>query len=85
VRKVLIVALVVLAIVAGVPLLVMGMSCPSCSPSLAAASPACFAILVSAIVWMIEAAGFVRPRRQRGEGALHVFALERPPRLLLGR
>lgn len=84
-RKALIVALVVLAVVAGVPLLVMGMSCPSCGPSLAAASPACLAILASAIVLMIEGAGFVRPRRQRGGGALHVYALERPPRLLLGR
>lgn len=84
-RKGLIVALVVLAIVAGVPLLVMGMNCPSCGPSLAAASPACLAILVSAILLMIEAAGFLRPRRGRGGGTLHVFALERPPRLLLGR
>lgn len=82
VKKALLIAVVVVVIVTGVPLVVSmaGMSCPDCGPATLAATP-CAVLLAAVGLFLAFAAEVLVSRRGRSLGLLHAVVVERPPRL----
>ena len=81
-KKALLIALVVVVVVTGVPLVVgmAGMPCPDCGPATLAGSP-CAALLVAFGLFLAVASEMLRSRRGRSLGLVRMAVIERPPRL----
>ncbi len=81
-KKALLIALVVLVIVTGVPLVMgmPGMSCPDCGRAALMSSP-CAVLLMAFGLFLALASERLRSRREQCLALLHAFAIERPPRL----
>lgn len=80
-KKALVVAVVVLVVVVGLPVLVSGMAgahCAECGPATLAVAM-CLAVLAAAIVLVVPGAGAVRRGAAVHRGLLRAALFERPP------
>ena len=84
-RKALIIALVVVVLVTGVPILIGGMSmasCRDCGPATLTGGACTAAILVLVGLFIATLVAFIRPPRFVCALALVYAGLDRPPRLI---
>lgn len=82
-KKALLVALVVLLVLIGLPILMPGgaMACPDCGPVTTAYSVCVFAVLAEAAIAAIALFVFLRRRTQDPPILLRAVLFDRPPRL----
>ncbi|MFN2506072.1 MAG: hypothetical protein ABR540_17930 [Acidimicrobiales bacterium] len=82
-KKGLLIALVVLVVLTGIPLVVAmpAMACQDCGPAMVVKGSGCAALLVAFSLFVLFAWELLRSRRERGLGLLLALGLERPPRL----
>ena len=82
-KKALLVALVVLLVLIGLPILMPGgaMACPDCGPATTAYSVCLIAVLAEAAIAAIALVVFLRSRTQDPPILLRAVFFDRPPRL----
>lgn len=85
-KRALIVALVVLLVVIGLPVLMPGMGaahCADCSPAMAAPSPLCLlAVLAGTLIAFTLASRYFREHSERYVELLLAAFFDRPPQLI---
>jgi len=84
VRKALLVALVVLLVIVGLPILMPGMGsahCADCGPAVATSQPCLLAILVGAVIALALAYRYLREPDGRCRALLLAELFDRPPQL----
>jgi hypothetical protein len=82
-KKALLLALVVLLVLIGLPILMPGgaMACPDCGPATTAYSVCLIAVLAEAAIAAIILIVFLRSRTQDPPILLRAVSFDRPPRL----
>lgn len=83
-RKALLVALVIVLVVAGLPVLagMAGMgTCEECGPAAMPCQPSCAAVSLGLAALVLAAAGFVGVTGRRRAGLVYAWSLDPPPRL----
>lgn len=80
-KKGLLIALVLLVVLTGIPLVVAMPACQECGPAMVVKGSGCAALLVAFGLFVLLAWELLRSRRERGLGPLLALGLERPPRL----
>lgn len=83
-RKALIIALVVVMLVTGIPIMVGGMAgaCHDCGVAMMTMSGCAVGILIVFSLFVAMVVAFIRPRSFIGELQLVYSGLDRPPRLI---
>lgn len=82
-KKSLLIALVVLVVLTGIPLVMAmpGTGCRDCGPATVMDGSGCAALLVVFGLFLLFGSQVLRSRREQCLRLLRSFALERPPRL----
>ncbi len=82
-KKGLLIALVILVVLTGVPLVIAmpPMACQDCGSATLMGGSGCAVIVLAFSLFLLFGSRVLRSRREQGLGLAHVFALERPPRL----
>jgi len=85
VKKALVIAVVLLLVVIGLPVLMPGMGgahCADCGPA-TLASAMCFAVLTAAVALVLASSRRARGAEVHRQGVLRAVVFDRPPQVLL--
>ncbi len=82
-KKGLLIALVVLVVLTGIPVVIAlpGMACPDCGSAALMGGAGCAVMVTAFSLFLLFGSQFLRSRREQGLRPTHSFTLERPPRL----
>ncbi len=83
VKKGLLIALVILVVLTGIPVVIAmpGMACQDCGSAALLAGSGCALIVLAFSLFLLFGSQFLRARREQGLRFVPSYALERPPRL----
>lgn len=82
-KKGLLIALVILVVLTGIPVVIAmpGMACQDCESAALMSGPGCAVMVMAFALFLLFGSQFLRSRREQGLRFLPSYALERPPRL----
>jgi heme/copper-type cytochrome/quinol oxidase subunit 4 len=83
VKKGLLIALVILVVLTGIPVVIAmpGMACQDCGSAALMGGSGCALIVLAFRLFLVFGSQFLRARREQGLRLVPSFAFERPPRL----
>ena len=82
-KKGLLIALVVLVVLTGIPVVIAmpAMACPDCGSAALMGGAGCAVLMMAVSLFLLFGSQFLRSRREQGLPPVPAYALERPPRL----
>jgi len=83
VKKSLLIALVILVVLTGIPVVIAmpAMACPDCGSAALMGGAGCAVLVMAFSLFLLFGSQFLRSRREQGLRSVPSYALERPPRL----
>ncbi|MGI8808096.1 MAG: hypothetical protein ACR2KK_09695 [Acidimicrobiales bacterium] len=82
-KKGLLIALVILVVLTGIPVVIAmpAMACQDCGSAALMGGAGCAVLMMAFSLFLLFGSQFLRSRREQGLRPTHSFTLERPPRL----